>query len=76
LSKSETIWSMAVGAALGGRSVSVDVHCCCITLRRGILRREAVLEDRLDEDVLVVEEQHVGGMYCRSADCVLVRRES
>jgi hypothetical protein len=44
---------------------SVDVHCCCgIALGQGILRREAVLEDRLDEYVLVVEEQHVGGREC------------
>jgi hypothetical protein len=55
---------------------SVDMHCCCcMVLGRGILRREAVLEDRLDEDVLVVEEQHVGGMRFHSEDCVLVVRE-
>jgi hypothetical protein len=66
------------GGAVERRSVSVDVHwetVCCMLLRHGILRREAVLEDRLDEDVLVVEEQHVGGMCFHSEDCVLVVRE-
>jgi hypothetical protein len=66
------------GGAVERRSVSVDMHretVCCMVLGRGILRREAVLEDRLDEDVLVVEEQHVGGMCFHSEDCVLVVRE-
>jgi hypothetical protein len=50
------------GGAVEREDWSVDVHCCCcIALGQGILRREAVLEDRLDEYVLVVEEQHVGG---------------
>ena len=58
LSKSETTWSMAVGVALlwhqlGERGVLRQDECS--------LGRKAVAEEGLDEDVLVVEEEHGEG---------------
>lgn len=69
LSKSETTWSMEAGVVLWWGRVHVS---CCLGLGclqwgsvwwwlwgLGGLRGEAVFEEGFDQDVLVVEEEHL-----------------
>jgi hypothetical protein len=62
-SKSDTTWSMFAGAPL------FAVSCVLVDAAGQVAPVDPVPEERLDEHVLVVEEEHSGGLAaeCRGA---------